>query len=154
MRIERDARLIDQIKRHEGLRLRAYRCPAGKLTIGWGHNLTDNPVWGLQKGDKISQTSAERLLTDDIYAAARQLDERLTFWRTLDAPRQAVLLNMAFQLGIGGLCGFLRALHAIELSDWDGAAAHMLDSKWAREDSPNRAQELARQMQTGEWQEA
>lgn len=153
MRIERDARLMAQIKRHEGLELRTYRCPAGKLTIGYGHNLTDNPVWGLQKGDKISQGTAERLLENDIYAVTRQLDEKLPWWSELDMPRQAVIVNMGFQLGVTGLCGFAKALHAVEAGDWQEAARQMLDSKWAEKDSPTRAAELAEQMLTGEWQE-
>ena len=153
MKIERDARLTAQIKRHEGLELRTYRCTAGKLTIGYGHNLTDNPVWGLQKGDKISQGTAERLLENDIYAVTRQLDTALPWWRELDAPRQAVFVNMGFQMGVTGLCGFAKAIHAVEAGHWDEAAKQMLDSKWAEKDSPARAQELARQMRSGEWQE-
>lgn len=152
-KIERQHDCIEQIKRHEGLRLRTYRCTAGKLTIGYGHNLTDNPVWGLQKGDKISQATADRLLENDIYATGRQLDDRLPWWRELDMPRQAVLLNMAFQMGVAGLCGFAKALHAVEAGRWDEAARQMLDSKWARDDSPARAAELAAQMSSGEWQE-
>ncbi|MDY0127369.1 MAG: hypothetical protein RBR69_04500 [Candidatus Cloacimonadaceae bacterium] len=40
-----EAKLMDRIKeqlvRHEGLRLKPYRCTAGKLTIGIGRNLND-----------------------------------------------------------------------------------------------------------------
>ena len=40
-----EAKLMDRIKeqlvRHEGLRLKPYRCTAGKLTIGIGRNLDD-----------------------------------------------------------------------------------------------------------------
>ncbi len=43
-----EAMLLDLIKeqlvRHEGLRLRPYRCPAGKLTIGYGRNLVSRQV--------------------------------------------------------------------------------------------------------------
>lgn len=152
-KIERQRECVEQIKRHEGLELRTYRCSAGKLTIGYGHNLTDNPVYNLQKGDKISPMMAERLLADDMYSTGRQLDDRLPWWRELDAPRQGVIMNMAFQMGVAGLCGFAKTLHAVEAGKWDEAAQEMLDSKWAREDSPNRANELARQMRTGEWQE-
>ena len=157
MKIERDPRLAAQIKRHEGLRLHTYLCPAGRLTIGYGHNLSDNPVWGLQKGDRISRAAAERLLENDIYTTGRQLDAALPWWRVLgsgasDFPRQAVLLNMAFQLGVAGLCAFKKALGALHAGAFGEAARHMLDSKWARRDSPARARELARQMHTGQWQ--
>ncbi|MFA6660842.1 MAG: lysozyme, partial [Bacilli bacterium] len=40
-----EAKLMDRIKeqlvRHEGLRLKPYRCTADKLTIGIGRNLDD-----------------------------------------------------------------------------------------------------------------
>ncbi|MBQ8744292.1 MAG: hypothetical protein IJZ18_03820 [Mailhella sp.] len=157
MKIERDPRLAAQLKRHEGLRLHTYRCPAGRLTIGYGHNLSDNPVWGLQKGDRISRAAAERLLENDIYSTGRQLDAALPWWRmpgsgVSDFPRQAVLLNMAFQLGVAGLCAFKKALGAVHAGAFGEAARNMLDSKWARRDSPARARELARQMHTGQWQ--
>jgi len=32
-------RILEQLVRHEGLRLKAYRCTTGKLTIGYGRNL-------------------------------------------------------------------------------------------------------------------
>ena len=37
-------RLTETLIRHEGLRLEPYRCTEGKLTIGVGHNLDDNPI--------------------------------------------------------------------------------------------------------------
>lgn len=41
------------IKKYEGCRLTAYVCPAGKLTIGYGHTK------GVKKGQKITQAQAE-----------------------------------------------------------------------------------------------
>ena len=38
---------INLIKEHEGLRLEAYRCPAGIYTIGYGHTA------GVRRGDVI-----------------------------------------------------------------------------------------------------
>jgi lysozyme len=152
MKIERSASLFLQIKRHEGLRLRTYRCPAGKLTIGYGHNLEANPVYGIQAGDKISQDMAEVILKDDVYRAARDLDAHFKWWRLLSEPRQAVLVNMTFQLGVGGLLGFKRFIAAIAKADYAEAAEEMLDSKWAKKDSPARARELADQMRFDAWQ--
>jgi lysozyme len=63
-----EAKLMDRIKeqlvRHEGLRLKPYRCTAGKLTIGVGRNLED-------KG--ISQQEAYELLENDIRECEVQL---------------------------------------------------------------------------------
>ena len=33
--------ILDLIKHFEGLNLKAYKCPAGKLTIGYGHTGKD-----------------------------------------------------------------------------------------------------------------
>ena len=37
-------KIADQLIRHEGLRLKPYHCPAGKLTIGVGRNLEDKGI--------------------------------------------------------------------------------------------------------------
>ena len=34
-------RLIAMLQRHEGLRLKPYKCTAGKVSIGYGRNLED-----------------------------------------------------------------------------------------------------------------
>jgi lysozyme len=48
------------IKKYEGLKLNAYRCPRGILTIGWGHTM------GVKEGDVCTQDQAEAYLTWDI----------------------------------------------------------------------------------------
>lgn len=56
---------LDLIKRHEGLRLTAYLCPAGKWTIGYGHTSAAGlPI--VKKGMKIGQAEADRILLDDL----------------------------------------------------------------------------------------
>ena len=51
---------IELIKKFEGCRLEAYKCPAGVWTIGYGHTA------GVQKGQKISAAQAEALLRSDL----------------------------------------------------------------------------------------
>lgn len=51
---------IDLIKQFEGCRLKAYKCPAGVPTIGYGH--TKN----VKMGDVITQDEAYQLLLNDI----------------------------------------------------------------------------------------
>lgn len=51
---------INLIKKFEGCRLEAYRCPAGKPTIGYGHTA------GVKMGQKITQVQAESYLKDDL----------------------------------------------------------------------------------------
>jgi lysozyme len=151
-RIENDEAFLDQLKRHEGLRLEAYICPAGKLTIGWGHNCEAKPVLSVEKeGDVVSRGTAEILLYQDVKALAKELDDKLPWWRKMEEPRQAVLLNMAFNLGVPKLLGFKRALGAMRVGDYPRAGTEMLDSAWARQ-VKGRAAELARQMVLGDWE--
>lgn len=153
-RIEYNDKFLAQLKRHEGLRLEAYLCPAGKLTIGWGHNCDVWPVAGVDKvGDVISRVKAEEILAEDVVFIAGELDDRLNFgWRKMIEPRQSVLLNMAFNLGVPKLLTFRKALRAMESRCWNEAAHEMLDSRWA-EQVKGRAAELATQMVLGAWQE-
>lgn len=152
-RVEYDERFLAQLKRYEGLRLEAYRCPAGKLTVGYGHNCDVWPVAGVEdEGDVVSRTKAEELLAEDVAFFAEELDGRLSFdWRKMEEPRQAVLLNMAFNMGVSGLLGFKHALGAMKIGDYARAGTEMLDSRWAKQ-VRGRAAELARQMVLGCWE--
>lgn len=51
---------IEIIKKFEGCQLTAYRCPAGVLTIGYGHTK------GVKEGQKITKKKAEQLLREDL----------------------------------------------------------------------------------------
>lgn len=146
--------VLAMLKRHEGERRRggrhaAYRCSAGALTIGWGHNLDASPVQGLGPGSRISDEVAESLLRHDLAAAARSLDARLPWWRGLDPVRGAVLLDMAFNMGAARLGSFRRMLDAVKAGRWDEASEEMLDSRWASQVG-RRAVTLAHMMRTGE----
>lgn len=149
-KIEFNTRFVEQLKVHEGLELRTYVCTEGKLTIGYGHNLTDDPVWGLQRGDKISAKQAEDLLLRDIRVKALELDTKISWWRTLNEPRQAVILNMAFNMGVASLMNFKNMLAALRQGDYETAAHEMIDSSWFGQVG-SRAEELVMQMRKGEW---
>ena len=151
--IEQNMSFIEQLKRHEGLRLEAYLCSAGALTVGYGHNCDVWPVDGVTRvGDVISRAQAEELLAEDIYGIAEDLDFLWPWWRGMEEPRQAVLLNMAFNMGVPRLKTFKRMLGALKNGDYPRAGTEMLDSKWAKQ-VRGRAAELARQMVLGEWDE-
>lgn len=129
------------IAREEGGRLRPYRCTAGKLTIGYGRNLED-------KG--ISQHEADFLFQNDLDETQRALLQALPWVSELDEVRQAVLMSMAFQLGIFGLLKFEQTLSAIQAKNFDEAARRMLQSLWAKQ-TPTRARRHAIMMRKGQW---
>ena len=133
-------RMKEQLLRHEGLRLKPYRCTAGKLTIGVGRNLDDCG---------ISQKEAFILLESDILQCERQiLAEIPKIYLQIDEVRKSVLLNMCFNMGIRGLLSFKNTLAFIETGDWERAANNMLASKWAKQVG-RRAIELSELMRKG-----
>lgn len=135
--------------RDEGVRLRVYRCTAGLLTIGVGHKLTEREV--LQGLSEISLEQAGHLLHMDIGIAMNgcaSIFGRDRFDGFTEA-RQRALVNMCFQMGTQGLTKFRRMVDAIMAGDWATARVEALNSKWAREDSPNRARRVAYMLEKG-----
>lgn len=76
------------IKQFEGLRLEAYRCPAGVWTIGYGHTA------GVTPGMKITAAEAERLLDLDLEPIRRALPEGL------NQHQRRALASLAFNIGL------------------------------------------------------
>lgn len=134
--------LIDQLKRHEGFRYKPYLDTVGKLTIGFGRNLDDVG---------ISIAEAEKLLKNDVAKVREKLVNNFDAFLSLSPERQAVLENMAFNLGFDGLMRFKKTIAAIEAGDYRKASVEMLDSKWAKQVG-YRAVELSDQMRESEWQ--
>lgn len=54
-----------------------------------------------------------------------------------------MLIKMAFQMGGHGLAKFKKTKEALKNNDFIKAEIELLDSKWAKHDSPRRAEELA-----------
>ena len=133
--------LRSQIKRDEDLRLKPYRDTTGHLTIGYGRNLETRG---------ITLTEAEAMLTTDINEHEAALRRALPWTDALSECRRAVLVNMAINMGLGGLLGFRKMLAALEAGDYVTAAAEMLDSTWATQ-VKGRAPRLAEQMATDTW---
>jgi lysozyme len=132
------AELVASVKRHEGLRLKPYRDSVGLLTIGYGRNLD-------QVG--ITADEAERMLEGDLRRAYYEA-ARLPGWDGLTPARQAVMVEMAYNLGYPRLLRFSQALGAVEAGDYDEAARQMLASRWAAQVGL-RATTLAEQMRKG-----
>jgi lysozyme len=131
--------LLAQLKRHEGFRSKVYKCPAGYMTIGYGRNVETNG---------ITKEEAEYLLQKDVEKIEKKLSEKLSWFSDLEEPRRAVLINMAFNLGIAGLLKWKNTLECIKEGEYSGASSAIRQSKYARQVG-NRAKELANQMETG-----
>ena len=105
------------------------------------------------RNGQVADGTGKKLFAADVARFESYLAEDLPWTDRLKVnqpARYAVLLNMAFNLGIRGLLGFKTTLEHVRCGNYPQAAAAMLDSKWAAQ-VKGRAKELARQMEAGEW---
>lgn len=163
MNKETEIRLLDQLKRHEQgnrVALKPYKCPAGKMTIGWGHNYQDKPLLPdiadhLKRDGEITPIMADRQLLKDVEDAEWQAFRLCTVYEDLDEVRKATIVNMIFNLGEGFLSEgskhyWPKFNEKLRKKDFLGASFQMGKSKW-HEQVGDRADELIYQMRTGKW---
>lgn len=83
---------IDLIKKYEGFRAKAYKCPADKWTIGYGHTRNVKPT------DVITLHEAERFLRQDVEFAEKEVNRH-----NLDINQNQfdALVSFVFNLGVG-----------------------------------------------------
>ena len=124
---------------HEGRRNTPYLCSTGKLTVGIGRNIEDIPF----RDDEI-----DLMFWNDLQGALSDAKHLFGSWSKLNAVRQTVLLDMAFNMGRHTLAKFEKFRAAVDGHQWVEAAEEMLDSRWARQVGA-RAERLARWMKTG-----
>jgi len=110
---------LDIIKQFEGLKLKAYLCPAGKPTIGYGH------TYGVKLGRTITKAEAETLLNLDYQDAVHGVEELTKV--PLTENQLGALASFVFNLGRGKLLGStLRK--KLNQGDYKGAAEEF--DKW------------------------
>lgn len=128
-----DDKLIQRVIKHEGLMLKPYKCPAGKLTIGVGRNLEDVG---------ITKEEALFMLENDLDRCHKECLRSFFWYKDLDNSRQGVVQEMCFNLGLARLKTFKKMLLACEIGNYELAAREMLSSLWARQVG-KRAETLA-----------
>jgi lysozyme len=137
------SRLIETLRRHEGVKNTLYKCTSDKWTIGVGRNLEDVG---------LSEEEIDMLLLNDIVRTKELMDDYIPWHRDLDQVRQEALINFVFNVGIGTTMKFKNAMAALEEHDYDTAATEMLDSNWAKQVG-SRAEEVTQMIKTGEYQD-
>lgn len=126
----------------EGYRQYAYRCTEGVLTIGVGRVIETG-------GPGLTLEESMGLLENDIERVEKDLAEAYPWFTDLSENRQIAMISMAFQLGMGGLAQFKNGLASLRTESWQEAHDHFMDSKWAREQTPNRAKEVCQLILAG-----
>lgn len=126
--------------KHEGLRLKPYRCSEGVLTIGVGRSLSIG----------ISKEEALSLLDNDIKKCWEHAEGKYPWFKETDVVRQHVVVSMIFNLGPTGFSKFFNLIAHLALKQYTLASIEMLESVWASQVGP-RAKELSNMMKTGEY---
>lgn len=133
----------------EGRETEAYPDTEGFWTNGIGHKYTDGKP---HPGDVWDNAKVDAVFAAD-FAHAR--DGIAAHWpqvRALDAVRQAYVVSMAFQMGVGGVLGFPHTLACLASGDWQGAHDGVLASK-LHQQTKGRAERCAVAFLTGQWQQ-
>ena len=115
--------LKEDLKVDEGLSLFAYVDTVGKVTIGYGRNVSLG-------GRGLSKVEADYLLGNDVIEGMKDAAMLVSSWVTIDPVRQATLANLAMNMGSARLSKFVKFLAAVEVKDWKTAASELQDSKW------------------------
>jgi lysozyme len=109
------------VRRFEGLRLRAYLCPAGVWTCGYGATGPDvgpSTVWTLPQADTRMRADAEK------FAAGT-----LALCPGLSGAKLAAVADFAYNLGLTRLAGSTLRKRIAE-RNWETAATEL--RKWTR----------------------
>ena len=109
----------------EGIRLKPYRCTAGKLSIGIGRNLDDVG---------ISERIADEMLKEDV-EVAKKICQRIfgTLFDTWSENRQLGWINLAFNLGQVRLSKFKNTIRAAQIEDWFEVENGLRQSIWFKQ---------------------
>ena len=153
---------VNKLIAHEGLRLQVYQDTLGIDTIGIGRNLEDRgitdeeldwmdmPSMDAVYEHGISEADAMYLAQNDVQIVEEELLRAHPCVEDLDAVRQLVVMDMAFNMGVPRLCKFKKMWNAINEKKFDLAAKEMLDSRWAIQ-VKSRAVKLSNAMHNGEF---
>ena len=129
--------LKKQIALHEGYEPHVYKCPNGFDTIGYGFAIKD-----LYMDKEVADLILDKKIRSILATIEANEDWNSWFWHKPKEIKE-VLINMIFQIGFYGVRRFKKTIQYIKDDNFLMAGEEMLDSKWARSDSPNRAKELS-----------
>ena len=160
MKYDRDE-LVKMIAIHEGIVLSVYQDHLGINTVGIGRNLddrgiTDGELLFMNKtiddiyDNGLTQEEAYYLCMNDIAIVEKELLASKPIVNQLNAVRQMILIDMAFNMGVPRLMQFKNMWLAIEKVNYLLACEEMIDSRWASQVG-NRAMKLSLAMKNGEW---
>ena len=128
-----------RIKEHEGFVPKIYKDQLGFKTIGFGHLVLETDRF--KEGVTYKKKDLEEVFDSD-FNTAKSNANQLISGLPIHHQAKCVIIEMVFQLGIGGVSKFKKMWKALKQNDYQTASEEMLDSKWAKQ-TPKRAEELS-----------
>ena len=135
--------LKKRIRDHEGFIAKPYLDSLGKATIGYGHLITDEDNFELDK--EYSKDELLQLFEKDFEKAQMGADQLVGHIQELHIEAKNVITEMVFQLGTMGVRKFKNMIAALEARDYQRASLEMLDSRWHAQ-TTNRCESLSKIM--------
>ena len=143
----------------EGVSSTSYICPTGHPTIGYGYKLDEKEIeheatseLPYRVSHRMARTMLKGVLVDlHLELTARcQMYSRLSTSLDTDMARKAIVMSMAYQMGVQGYLDFENTREYGRKGLWALMASEMLDSKWYREDTQERAIAHSRVIASGD----
>ena len=125
--------LIENIKESEGFVEHVYDDSLGIPTIGFGFAIKDLI---------LDEDIASEILVRKVEKLANRVDGKFDWFNEANDDIKEVVIEMCYQLGLGGFSKFKKTISYLESKDYKSASVEMLDSKWATQ-TPNRAKKLS-----------
>ncbi len=106
---------LEFIKKYEGFKNKPYICPAGKLTIGYGHVISPHEKFNTT----ITEKDADRILKNDLKVTQTTIEKGVTV--SLTQGQYDALVSLVYNWGEGN---FLRSmgLKCLNNNDYTQAA--------------------------------
>jgi len=142
------------IRRHEGLRLTAYKDTAGKLTVGYGFNLDASEAKAIcahfkldyeaiRNGAPITEEQADAILDLQLGMVNAQAKTLFPNFSQMPCDVQAVVQDVIFNLGLGSFMKFHDTIASLKAGDWQGAADNLEDSLWFHQTGSRAVEDVA-----------
>jgi len=145
--------LKEMITRHEGKRAIPYKCTAGKLTIGIGHNIDANGLPNdiqrfLAIHGRITEEMIDRLYEIDVSTAIENCLELYSDFNNFSEVRKMALIDFMFNVGEDTADDFIGTNVHINNGEWEEAANHLKKTLWYKQVG-KRGKEIVEMIKNG-----
>lgn len=126
--------LEELVRKFEGCKLQAYKCPAGVWTIGWGHTR------GVKKGDKVSQQYADALMRQECSTCVDLALRTSPKLRNAEPGQQAAIASFIYNVG---LANYNRSTLKKNIDDGDFSTARRVSIHlWNKATDPKTGEKV------------